>query len=110
MTSNNTPADYAARCDAAATHQGLDGIADELWRVGVAYDIRNMGGFCMALVVERDGVTAVVTTWDEPEGRATVGKYDTAAWLDGGDALVLRDGVPLVDVSEVIAEYVGGAK
>jgi hypothetical protein len=107
MTSTNTPAEYAARCAAAATHQGLDGVADELWRTGIEYDVRNMGGFCMAIVVENGPLTVVVTTWDEPEGRAVVGQYNTAAWLDGGDAERLRDGVPLVDVPEVVGEFAG---
>jgi hypothetical protein len=101
--------DYQTRCERAATAQGLDPIADELWRVGTPYNVANLGGFCMGITVTDGPHVAVVTTWDCAEGRASVGLYEVDQWEDGGEPIALHD-VPQVDVPELVAALLGGVK
>lgn len=106
----NAELSYENRSQLAATSQGLDPIADDLWRVGIPYTVRNCGGFCMAVVVEDGPHVAVVTTWDAAEGQAFVGLYEVDQWEDGGDPITLRDDVQMIDVPELVATMLGGVK
>lgn len=71
---------YAERCEAAATHQGLDPVRDALDTANISYDVEQTGGFTMVVVVIcTRGAVAIVNDVDA----YLVGTYPGDSWHEG---------------------------